>query len=87
MLLDGAGAHPRNRRRVEVTADELARAGVSREVVRIDGAGGLDTILHAAHLGDWVSYYLALLNAVDPFEVTPIDRVKAALAAHEDDGG
>lgn len=87
MLLDGTGLHPRNRRRVEVTAAELQRAGVSCEVVHVEGSGGLDSVLHAAYIGDWVSYYLALLNGVDPFEVAPIDRVKAALAAHNDPGG
>jgi len=84
VLLDGAGVHARNRRRVEVTASELQRAGVSCEVVHVEGSGGLDSVLHGAYIGDWVSYYLALLNGVDPFEVTPIDRVKAALAAHDD---
>ena len=84
VLLDGAGVHPRNRRRVDVTATELQRAGVSCEVVHVEGSGGLDSVLHAAYIGDWVSYYLALLNGVDPFEVAPINRVKAALAAHED---
>ncbi len=84
VLLDGPGLHPRNRRRVAVTGDELQRAGVSCEVVHVEGSGGLDSVLHAAYIGDWVSYYLALLNDVDPFEVAPIDRVKAALAAHGD---
>ena len=84
VLLDGPGLHARNRRRVAVTGDELQHAGVSCEVVHIEGSGGLDSVLHAAYIGDWVSYYLALLNGVDPFEVVPIDRVKAALAAHED---
>ncbi|MXZ63856.1 MAG: bifunctional phosphoglucose/phosphomannose isomerase [Chloroflexi bacterium] len=83
VLLDGNGVHPRNRRRVEITAEELGRAGVSCEVVYVEGSGGLDSVLHAAYIGDWVSYYLALLNGVDPFEVAPIDRVKAALAAHD----
>ena len=83
VLLDGTGVHPRNRRRVDVTATELQRAGVSCEIVHVEGSGGLDSVLHAAYIGDWVSYYLALLNGVDPFEVAPIGRVKAALAAPE----
>ena len=86
VLLDGPGLHPRNRRRVAVTGDELQRAGVSCEVVHVEGSGGLDSVLHAAYIGDWVSYYLALLNGVDPFEVAPIHRVKAALAAYDDPG-
>ena len=31
-------------------------------------------------LGDYVSYYLALLNGADPTEIEPIDYLKDALA-------
>jgi glucose/mannose-6-phosphate isomerase len=32
------------------------------------------------YLGDWVSYYLAVLNRVDPTPVKVIDYLKAELA-------
>lgn len=79
VLLDAPSSHPRHRRRVALTARELERAGVPREVVHVEGAGVLDTALRASYLGDWVSYYLALANGTDPLDVAPIDRVKAAL--------
>ena len=79
VLLDAPSSHPRHRRRVALTARELERAGVACEVVRVEGAGVLDTALRASYLGDWASYYLALANGADPLDVAPIDRVKAAL--------
>ena len=77
------GVHPCCRRCDDGYAVQLERAGVACEVVRVEGAGVLDTALRASYLGDWVSYYLALANGVDPLDVAPIDRVKAALGDSE----
>lgn len=75
-FLDTPAAHERNRRRVELTGRSLDEASVANEVVLTDGAGPLATILAAAHLGDWVSYYLAMLNEVDPSDTSPIETFK-----------
>jgi glucose/mannose-6-phosphate isomerase len=32
------------------------------------------------HLGDWVSFYLAILNGQDPMPVAVIDHLKSELA-------
>ena len=80
VLLDGAALHPRNRLRVELTAAQLEEAGVSHEVVAVEGEALLDSILRACYLGDWVSYYLALLNGADPLPTLPLDRLKEQLA-------
>ena len=80
VLLDGAALHPRNRLRVELTVAQLEEAGVSHEVVAVEGEALLDSILRACYLGDWVSYYLALLNGVDPLPTLPLDRLKEQLA-------
>ena len=80
VLLGGAALHPRNQARVRVTAGELAAAGVEHEVVAVETEDPLGAILEACYLGDWVSYYLALLNEVDPLQTPILDRVKAALA-------
>ncbi len=66
--------------RYEATADELARAGVAHERVDVAGESSLAQALSAIYLGDFVSYYLALLNGVDPTPIDPIARVKARLA-------
>jgi len=38
-------------------------------------------MLTSVHFGDFVSYYLALLNGVDPSSVEPITKLKQGLAA------
>ena len=80
VLLDGEALHPRNRLRVELTAAQLQEAGVSHEVVTVEGEALLDSILRACYLGDWVSYYLALLNGADPLPTLPPDRLKEQMA-------
>jgi len=72
--------HPRLQRAYKATAAELELAGVSHEQVEAAGTGLLAQALTGIYLGDFVSYYLALLNGVDPSPVAPIKRFKAALA-------
>lgn len=44
------------------------------------GEGRLGRLLSLIYLGDWVSYYLALLRGVDPWPVPVIGRLKRQLA-------
>ena len=66
--------------RYEATAAELSRAGVAHERIDVAGESPLARVLSAIYFGDFTSYYLALLNGVDPTSIDPIVRVKARLA-------
>jgi glucose/mannose-6-phosphate isomerase len=66
--------------RYQATADELSRAGVAHERIDIPGETPLARVLSAVLLGDFVSFYVAMLNGVDPAPVDPITRVKDRLA-------
>ncbi len=72
--------HERVRLRYEATAQALSEARVSNERVEAEGSSPLAQVLSAVYLGDLVSYYLALLNGVEPSPVTAIDRLKARMA-------
>jgi glucose/mannose-6-phosphate isomerase len=72
--------HPRVLRRYDLTAAALSDAGVSNERVEAVGESPLAQALSAIHLGDFVSYYLALLYGVDPSQVDAIAKLKAGLA-------
>lgn len=72
--------HPRVRLRYEVTAEALASAGVSYERVDAAGTSPLAQVLSAILFGDLTSYYLALLNGVEPSPVAWLDWVKEQLA-------
>ncbi len=80
IILSAPGDHPRNRVRQTVTAELLRRAGVAVEEVSARGASPLAQVLSAIHFGDYVSYYLALLNEVDPSHVNAINYLKDVLS-------
>lgn len=78
--LDSHLYHPRTRVRLQVTQELLGSSGIANQAVAAQGSTPLAQQLFAILLGDYVSYYLAMLNGVDPTPVAPIDHLKAELA-------
>ena len=80
VFLRHAALHPRLLLRYEATGEALDDAGVSHETVEAQGTSALAQVMTAIYFGDLTSYYLALLNGVQPATVEPIDTLKAKLA-------
>jgi len=72
------GMHPRARARMGWMLDNIENAVVWR--IECEGASLLERLLYAAHVTDWVSIALALVNDVDPSDMAAIDSLKAHLA-------
>jgi glucose/mannose-6-phosphate isomerase len=72
--------HPRTLIRYKLTAEMLSNAKVSHETVEARGESALSQMMSLVFFGDWVSYYLALLNETDPYPVKIIDFLKKRLA-------
>ncbi|MBC7170110.1 bifunctional phosphoglucose/phosphomannose isomerase [Candidatus Bipolaricaulota bacterium] len=72
--------HPRVARRVAILGELLARRGLDWTEVWARGESGVAQLLSLLVLGDWVSYYLALLHRVDPTPVAVIAELKERLA-------
>jgi glucose/mannose-6-phosphate isomerase len=72
--------HPRIQAREEITIQILARHGVRSTVVSGQGDGELAHMASIIQFGDFVTYYLALLNGIDPSTIEAIDYLKAELA-------
>ena len=72
--------HPRNGLRCDITSEILRKNGVVWEEIRPRGKSRLAEVLSLIHFGDWVSYYLALLNGEDPTKIANIGHVKQRLA-------
>jgi glucose/mannose-6-phosphate isomerase len=83
VLLKPGYLHQRVALRYQPTNDLLNIYGV--ESVVIDGQGGspISQVLLTTLLGDYVSYYLALLQGIDPSPTGPIDTIKAHLKGLE----
>jgi glucose/mannose-6-phosphate isomerase len=80
VFLEDPGAHPRNLARSELTAELAASGAAVVERVAAEGESRLERLVSLVLLGDLVSLYLAVLRGVDPADIEPITRLKAALA-------
>lgn len=80
LFLRSSWDHPRIKVRWEATRGLLLREGVMVDAAWGRGESRLAHMLSLIHFGDYVSFYLALLNGVDPSPVAPIDYLKKELA-------
>lgn len=80
VLLHSSLLHPRISIRYRLTVEILTKAGVSYELVEAMGESPLAQMMSLVLLGDYVSFYLATLNSIDPTPVAPIDYLKSRLA-------
>ncbi|HSL95554.1 MAG TPA: bifunctional phosphoglucose/phosphomannose isomerase [Thermoleophilia bacterium] len=83
VLLEDPEWPARLARRAHLTAAELAAHGAGVERLTARGSAPLARAASLIGLGDWVSYYLALLYGVDPTPVAAIESFKRRLAAGE----
>ena len=74
---------PRVQVRWEVTQELLLRQRVAAETLRGRGESRLAQMLSLIHFDDYVSFYLAMLNGVDPTPVETIAFLKRRLAEAE----
>jgi glucose/mannose-6-phosphate isomerase len=80
VFLDDTQGDARLLRRARLTAAELEARGVIAEHVVTRGASRLARLFSLVQLGDYASFYLALLYGVDPTPVAAIEDFKAKLA-------
>ena len=80
VFLDDAASDERLLRRADLTALEIQARGVTVTRVRARGDSRLARLFSLVQLGDYVSFYLALLYGVDPTPVKAIQDFKAGLA-------
>ena len=79
IVLTSEGMHPRTQARVGWMLDNIESEVVWR--IECEGESLLERLLYAAHVTDWVSIALALVNGVNPSEMAAIDSLKAHLAS------
>ena len=70
----------RTQLRYKFTGELLSQSKIDYQVLDGEGAGELTQMMSLVLLGDWVSYYLAILNGIDPSPVPEIDLLKKRLA-------
>ncbi len=70
--------HDRIKKRMDITK-EIISSRVEVEEIFTRGEGMLSKLFSSVYCGDFVSYYLALLNKVDPTPVSVIENLKKKL--------
>jgi glucose/mannose-6-phosphate isomerase len=86
VLLHSDLLSPRSRLKYEATAELLANSGVGHEQVEALGTTALAQMMSLVLFGDYVSFYLAILNETDPTALAAVDFVKSYLARFNTDG-
>ncbi|HDN80988.1 MAG: bifunctional phosphoglucose/phosphomannose isomerase [Chloroflexi bacterium] len=80
ILLASSLDHERHGHRFTITREILEKEGVPHHWLAPKGESPLEQMLWSIHFGDFVSYYLALLNRADPTPVDTISYLKKRLA-------
>jgi len=69
--------------RYQITCQLLEQADVGYQIVDGNGTSPLSQMMSLVLLGDYVSYYLAILYKIDPSPVKAIDYLKEQLAQNK----
>jgi glucose/mannose-6-phosphate isomerase len=80
VFLKDRGVQERVRLREEITRSIVRRHAADALEVWSEGTSLLARIFSLVYLGDWVSYYLAILNKRNPTPVKVIEELKARLS-------
>jgi glucose/mannose-6-phosphate isomerase len=80
VFLEDCDQHPRERRRLELTAEVAADSGAPVVRVETEGETRAERLLWATLLGDLVSLEVARQRGVDPERIDAIDRIKEGMS-------
>ncbi len=81
--LHDAADHNQIVQRMDIVHKLIAEIGIDVEEINAIGATPLERMFFLIQLGDFASYYLAILNDVDPTPVKVITRLKGMLASNK----
>lgn len=72
IILRDSQEHPQVKKRMQITTDIIEKEGAKVIQIYSRGKGLLARIFSVIYIGDFTSFYLALLYGIDP---TPVDRI------------
>ncbi|MDH4222062.1 MAG: bifunctional phosphoglucose/phosphomannose isomerase [candidate division Zixibacteria bacterium] len=81
VLLKDKEDHPRIKRRMKIVKNIIEKEKVEVLEIKSQGQNLLSRMFYLIQLGDFVSFYLAILNRIDPTPVKVIDYLKTRLTA------
>lgn len=79
LFLSSESYHPRNGKRFNLTFDQFMVAGLCTDKIVLPKGDKLDEIWRFLILGDYISYYLAMMYEVDPTPIESLESFKIAM--------
>jgi glucose/mannose-6-phosphate isomerase len=79
IMLRDEKSHPRNNKRIEVTANLYKKFGVGVTILDIQGDTFVQQLIWSSVYADWVAYYLAYEYKQDPTPVEMVELLKKQL--------
>ncbi|MFA4991787.1 MAG: bifunctional phosphoglucose/phosphomannose isomerase [Candidatus Omnitrophota bacterium] len=79
IILRDKNDHKRTQARIEISKSIMKKSGAQIIELKRDKGGSLARIFSLLYIGDFVSFYLAILNGIDPTPVKRVDYLKAEL--------
>ena len=79
-FLQSSYDHPRVALRHKLTYQLFMQEGIGVDTFTARGKSRLAQMMNATQFGDYLSYYLAMLNGADPTPIPPIIALKEGLA-------
>ena len=76
VILASAYDHERNKKRLEIFEDVLGEKNISYNIIHLQGKSVFSQAIYGIMLGDWTSYYLAMLYKTNPLPNATIDTLK-----------
>ena len=80
LMLRDSSMHPRVAKSMDITREIVRQEGVATLEIYSRGEGLLSRIFSLIYIGDFISFYLAILYATDPMPIERIDYLKKKLA-------
>lgn len=87
IFLAAAADNPRNRQREKLSTELLDAVAIAHQRVLFEGADRLAQAAAAISLGDYVSFYLAMLYGVDPSATDSLTLVKSRMSGLDQRAG
>lgn len=80
ILLEDALDHSQTTRRFAAVKEIFTSLGIANRTVKSSRDNFLTRIIQLVYLGDWVSFYMAIVNNVDPTPIPLISKMKEILS-------
>ncbi|OGG14372.1 hypothetical protein A2773_02960 [Candidatus Gottesmanbacteria bacterium RIFCSPHIGHO2_01_FULL_39_10] len=80
VFIESALYHERNQKRLTLTKDIVAKNDYETLSLRLEAPSALAQTMELIQLGSWISFYLAILNGIDPSPVPWVDYFKKNLS-------